>query len=357
MGHPTAKFWKQLDRVLQQHAILDHPARAKELEAFRQSMITHFGEDPSISLCLRWPPQSMADGIELGFTDYLSLLAVQHAAIYQVSAQGTIECRAAFGREPIRIRSDAALLPRLVEHGMLVRSQLDINNLSLEEAEELVEEVDALQAELVVPIAVDEGLWGFLVVGPSLHLPYTCQEHMRLGLYGFALLRSHARYALGLPTRSHVQREANDEACEAMKILWLGLKPSKPLKLLILEEMPKALNLLHRYFQEVGFEVYGCTNEVDARRQLYYRSPQLCLVDLSLHQQFPQQLLTVAKIWQPDTVLLGTTASSTEAQEAEARRLGVIDIFRKPVSLSRLARMIFEHALSLTVHSTTEALI
>jgi CheY-like chemotaxis protein len=344
-----------LERQAHLHQRLTHPARLAELEAFRKQLVTLCGEEPYLSLSLEGYFRGPEDLAEVPLTDYLgTILQVRHSALYVHQADGTFTCLVAFGRTLGAIKPDGVLLPWLMIHGPLVRSQLTLEGLSPEEGARLLEELDVLNAELVIPLTVNDGLWGLLVVGPSLEGTSGACEMLRLSLYGWKLLQAIARHEQGLPTRTQRRVQEQEETVGALQDLWETLRPPQGLKLLLVDEMPTVVKRLHERFQAFGFTVAGCTSEAEAIALLDSFSPQLIILDLSLNRCFPVAVLKAALHHVPTAVILGTTTGHyAEADAADrhavARELGVQHILRKPVDLAPLAQLVLESALRLTL--------
>lgn len=355
MPRPRLRLLDPLERQARLHQRLTEPSRLAELEAFRHQLIALCGEEPRLALCLGGSLRGPEDLAEVCLTDYLgSILRAQHSALVRLQADGTTTCLTAFGRAPGAIQPDGLLLPWLIEHGPLVRSQLSLEGLSAAEGERLLAELDRLEAELVVPLGMDDGLWGLFIVGPSLDEAYGAYDVLRLGLYSWRLLQAMTRHAQGLPTRSQQRTQEQGDAVRALHELWAALRPPQGLRLLLLDEMPKVVGHLTESFTSFGFAVAGCASEQEAVALLEAFSPQLLLLDLSLHRRLPVAVLTAALRHVPGAIILGmTTGQYAEAdaadQHAVARELGVQSILRKPLDLAPLTQLVLESALRLTI--------
>ena len=355
MPRPRLRLLDPLERQARLHQRLTEPSRLAELEAFRHQLIALCGEEPRLALCLGGSLRGPEDLAEVCLTDYLgAILRAKHSALVRLQADGTATCLAAFGRAPGAIQTDGVLLPWLVTQGPLVRSQLSLEGLSAEEGARLLEELDALEAELVVPLGVDESLWGLLVVGPSLDDAYGAYDVFRLSLYGWRLLQAVGRHEHGLPTRSQRRAREQEETVRALHELWAVLKSPQGLRLLLLDEMPMVVERLTECFKGFGFEVAGCTSEAEAIALLDSFAPQLIVLDLSLNRRLPLEFLKAALHHVPGAIILGTTTGQyAEADAADrhavARELGVQSILRKPLDLAPLTQLVLESALRLTI--------
>jgi len=355
MPRPKLSLLDQLERQAKLHQRLTEPTRLAELEAFRSQLLSLCGEEPVLSLSLEGRLRGPEDLAEIYLTDYLGvILQARHSALVAHQGDGAFRCLASFGRAAGPIQPEGQLLPWLLTHGPLVRSQLSLEGLSAEEGAYLLDELDALDAELVVPLAVDEGLLGLLVVGPSLDRAYGAYEVFRLSLYSWRLLQAMTRHAQGLPTKSQRRAQEQEDAIGTLQELWEALRPPQGLKLLVVDEMTKVVEQLTERFRAFGFDVAGCTSEVDAIAMLEAFSPHLLVLDLSLNRRLPVKVLKAALHHAPGAIILGTTTNQYEAadavaQHAVARELGVQTILTKPLDLAPLVQRVLEAALRLTV--------
>ena len=340
------QLWQRFQQELKDGEALSRVERVEDLEAFRHALCEVCGEDPTIFTSLWQLVQSADDLVELSLSDYFGWhLKARHGAIYQARPDGMFHCLAAFGRQTGRLRTDGVLLPWLLKHGPLIRSRLTLTGLSVGEAETLLQELDALDAALVIPLAINEALWGVIVIGPPIVGCYDDTEPLHLTLYSLAILRCLARRQQGLPTKSKRQAQEETASLQAVVQFWEVVRPAQPLKLLILDEEPKTVEPLCRFFDTRGFSVYGVTTEADALVVVAQQRPHLLLVDLSLHRRLPVSLLNAVRLHVPNAVLIGTTTERDEAMDRLARSFGVQPIVRKPCRFARLAHVVFEAAL------------
>lgn len=337
------------------------PARLEELERFRRALVRLCGEEPRLTQFSREPVRSEEDLTDMALTDYLGLaLKARHAALYCYEPPDAFRCVAAFGREQQPIPADWLLPAWLWEQGVLIRSQACLESLSVEEAERLLDELDRLGAHLAVPLGTTAGLWGMLVLGPPLGAEYGPAEPWRLILYGWRLLRDAARRQVGRPTRSQCQAQEEMDAFMTLRELWSFLKPPTPLRLLILEEMPKAMRCLQTCCEDLGLTVYGTTAERTAVEAMASFDPHVALVDLSLNRTLPRAFLQAATRLTQETTLIGlTTGEYRNLNAVEARALsqefGVAPILRKPCTIQVVRRAVLEAALPLSLRERSEA--
>lgn len=346
----TDSTWTLVNHLRRADELLNDPARASHLEDFRGQLVQAFGEEPTIQFLTHVPVHGPEDALELPLADYLgSVIGAQHAALYRVSPiNGHWVCVAAWGPHLPRWTEERVLLRWLMAHGSLLRSRLSLDGLSISQAERLFQELDTLQAELVVPCILNEGAVSVLVAGPPLLGAYGLSECLRLSLYHVAILGCQRRQALDLPPKAETRRQQELDAFHALKDLWFALKPVQPVPLLLLDELPKVVERLTRYFGACGFTVSGATREDEALDLVQTVHPSCLIVDLSLRQRMPLRLLEELTKTSPQVIVLGTTTGHTDHREAVAREFGVTRIFRKPLRLTLLAPALFEAALERT---------
>lgn len=353
-AEPQKPVWATFTQLVRAHALLSDPARDHALDRFREQLVAAFGEEPTVDLMLNVPIYGPDDVLELSLADYVGLcLPVRHAAVYQADpVNGILRCVAAFGHHVEALHSDSELFRWVVEHGSLLRSTLSLDDLSVSHAQRLLDELEGLQAELIVPCVLNESLTSLLVIGPPVMGAYGLTECLRLGLYSIAILGCRQRRALNLPTKTEIRRKEELEAFKSLKALWFAMKPTVPIPLLLLDEMPKVVERLTRYFTACGFWVQGTTREEDARQIVASRRPPCLIVDLSLFQRMPLRLLEDAARYCPGAIVLGTTTGFADHHEAVAMEFGVTTICRKPLHVMRLASGLFEAVLDRHVRGT-----
>lgn len=348
------RFWQTLDPLLRAHTLLNEPSRWEALEAFRQQLIAWGGEEPTISMFLRWPVHRPEDVADVSLVEYVGAhLNGSHAALYAPQPDGSFRCVASFGHHQETLRSDGLLLPWLRLQGILIRSELTLQELSVSQAEALLGELDVLRAEVVIPCGVADDLLAVFVLGPPLLEPYGDRECLRMSLYSLAMSACRRRQMAGDLSRHERHRRAEAETLRRLTTLWAAVKPAAPLSLLILDEMPGVVSRLCRYFNALGFSVRGTTTEVRTRELLQVTGFDSLILDLSLRQRMPLRLLDAVATHAPQALLLGMTTGFSDHAEAVAREFGVTRIFRKPLRLTLLASALLEMALDRHIGSTS----
>lgn len=345
--------WQRLREEVRAGVNLSSPDRLAAVEEFRGELVAACGEEPTVAMTLGRAVLCSEDLVDVPLADYLAwFLKARHGVIYRWDGE-EFRSLAAFRNSSTPEIGQGAILPRwLLEHGVLVRNELKLADLSADESERLLRELDALDAALVIPITLNEALWGFLAIGSPLAGVYDGSEGLYLNLYGLAVLSSLERRRQGLPTRQEQEIRQEDEALKEVMELWVALKPSHTrLRLLIVDEETEAVKTLSRFFSDWGFEVSGASTEETAIEELVRLNPHLLLADLSLHWKFPKRLVETARSVVPAAVLLGTTTVRNEAWDELVMSAGVQQIFRKPFRFARLAKTIFEAALSVSLEA------
>lgn len=346
--------WQRLREEVRAGVNLSSPDRLAAVEEFRRELGAACGEEPTVAMTLGRTVLCSEDLVDVPLADYLAwFLKSSHGAIYRWEGE-EFQPIATFGKIPKPNVGQGGVLPGwLLEHGVLVRTELKLAGLSADEAETLLRELDALDAALVIPITLNEALWGFLAIGSPLAGAYDGSEGLYLNLYGLAVLSSLERRRQGLPTRQEQEIRQEDEALKEVMELWVALKPSQTrLRLLVVDEEAEAVRTLSRFFSDWGFEVSGASTEETAIEELIRLNPHLLLADLSLHWKFPKKLVEIARSVVPAAVLLGTTTVRNEAWDELVMSAGVQQIFRKPFRFARLAKTVFEAALSVSLEAS-----
>ena len=300
---------------------LTDPTRLDALERFRTALMRVCGEEPTVSVSLSGSVHSPADLAELSLADHLDWgLKARHGAVYYIEegSQHAPVCLAAFGRSTPALRNEGVLLPWLLEHGPLVRSDLTLSDLSLSEAERLIAELDELDASLVVPCPVNGCLRLVIVVGPPVVGRYEGTESLKLSLHGLAILRALARRQHGVPTRLEAAASQEARALRMLEELWRALKPAEPIRVMVVDEIPKTAERLATLFGAWGFDVTGVTTEAEACENVQRLQPHIVVVDLSLGRRLPRRFLEMIRTAAPDTRLLGTTTGYGETDLSSA---------------------------------------
>ena len=115
-------------------------------------------------------------------------------------------------------------------------------------------------------------------------------------------------------------------------------------RLLIVDDNESVLFAMRGYFGSLGYSVKCARTETDARDYLSAEPYDAVVSDLSLTPGNTEGLEVVkwARERCPRARIFVLTAYGTEENEAEARRLGVDAVLRKPVRLSDLHKLLEE---------------
>jgi len=338
---------RKLIRELKAGANLSDPERIEALDQFHGQLTAILGEEPTVLMSGR----SSNDLAEVSLSNYLGWsLRTTHAAVYKNENAGFL-CFASFGRSFPQIGRESALSRWVTEHGTLIRKELSLSGLSIQEAEELFKELDLLQADVISPILINGLLWGFIAAGP----PFEGKEldigvQLYLNLYGLNILGSFQRHQAGSTSPSKSWALQQDLALRETQELWSSLKPREGrLKLLILEEEQELTNDLNRFFNGWGFDVTGVSSEEAVLDYLKKQSPHLFLVDLHMKGQTPHKAIRATQILAPEAILFGTTSSHNYSFDTSHSQLGIHRFFIKPCRFAQLAKELFEAAISISL--------
>lgn len=335
---------------------LGDPDRLNGLKDFQQSLQIWCGEDPGVFFSLTRRVQGPDHIGRLSLADDLAVfLQAQHAALYYRKTDGAFELIAAFGKPTGPIQFPGLLIRWLMEHDApLVCTQLSLQGLSLQEAESLLEEVDALGASVVVPLTtwLDGELKGVLVVGPPLAGEYGQEEILRLCQHGQAIMKALLHRESGRPTYGEIQAEREAMTRKVIDEWWPLFQPNPPLRFLILDELPEVADYLCELFAMRGISAEGYSSQEEALKALDKLRPDVLLVDLSLHQKMPLTLLKSVAAQFPEALLFGITTGWTNTDDSVATELGVRRIFHKPC---RIEPMVYEILEAILTHRLREA--
>ncbi len=316
--HNAAERWRRFERDRLGAIALNRPERLAALEQFREALVAVCGQEPTILMTHQAASSAAAPEIaEVSLTDYAGwILKTQQAAIYRWDNE-SFHRVASLGPAPIQI-SAASLLPHwLSEHGVLVRSKLNLAGLSAQEAETFLAELDMLQTALVAPILVNDTLWGFMMIGPPLAGEYDDSETLYLTLFGLSIVSAMERHRRGLPTYAQTLASVESKTLRDLEQLWISLRPThRRLKLLIQDEEVEVVATLSSFFTSWGFEVIS-RRSGRMRPDLVLRPfPKPCRF-ARLAQEVFEDALTIAVGGQPLRVHHGLESCLIVEEEAE----------------------------------------
>ena len=355
MRRSFASLWQRLCRHAEIASALSDPRRIGELEAFRRALITACGDEPRVGLASNDPARvlAFADPLELPMTEYLGLvLAARHAALYELEVTGEFACLARYGAAAAPLPADGVLASWLVERGPLIRSTLSLDGLSLEESEALLGELDRLNAACLVPLCVEEHVTHVLALGASWWRAYDAMDAAALSLALAACSRSRARMSAGLPSVTAAQHGEEARECEAVLSLWQSLRAGSSVRVLVVDESPKVVEILTQLFHSFGLLVTGCSDELQTIEALQRERPDLVVLDLSFRRRVPAEVVRAMRVWTPEAVVFGMTSGFGEMFLEPWMAPVVQSVFRKPLRLAALLRAVLEAACELSLRET-----
>ena len=108
------------------------------------------------------------------------------------------------------------------------------------------------------------------------------------------------------------------------------------MKIVVVEDEPKVLQLMQMHLKLRGHEVSGCDTGKEALQSLEQQKPQLMLLDMWLKDDISGKIvLGQAKSLSPSTAVIIMTGDEEVSQE-EVTKLGGAALLRKPVRLDDL---------------------
>lgn len=110
-----------------------------------------------------------------------------------------------------------------------------------------------------------------------------------------------------------------------------------PRSILVVDDDPGSRLYLAEALQVLGYDATQASNAGEALQVLGERPPDLVCTDLRMPGLDGLEFIALAHALAPTLPLILVTANGGADGAAEARRLGAVDLLRKPVSLSALA--------------------
>lgn len=102
-------------------------------------------------------------------------------------------------------------------------------------------------------------------------------------------------------------------------------------KVLVLDDVFDAVNLVRRVLQTAGHEVFGFTDEKDALGFIKENQVDLAILDIKLKHKTGVEVLTEIKHIAPATRVIMLTAYPTVETTQESFRLGASEYCVKPI--------------------------
>jgi DNA-binding response OmpR family regulator len=303
--------------------------RLGDIEKFRQELTSFCGEEPTILMTLGISRRADIDVIEVPLADYAGWFLMSTQAALYISHDGGFRRVAAMGRFAERLPADAPVALRLQEEGTFWN-----------------------EGWVFSPIFRGEQLWGFTMVGPAMESSaQDAAAALYLYLYGLSIVSCVERRRNGLKPLAEQRAEAEDKALMEVEEIWSSMKPRHSrLNLLVLDEDPEVTAAFSRFFSDRGFDVAACRRETDLVGHLKRRSPHVILMDMDPKSGTHAHALKTARTLAPEALLLGMAVDRTALSDELLEDVRVERLFFKPCRFARLARELFEAAMSLSLH-------
>ncbi|MHA6252737.1 response regulator transcription factor [Oceanobacillus sp. CAU 1775] len=107
--------------------------------------------------------------------------------------------------------------------------------------------------------------------------------------------------------------------------------------ILIVEDDPHILELIKRYLEKAGYEVWGANDGEEAKRIFEQKDPCFILLDLMLPGESGESICQwIRQDMQSDVPLIMVTAKASESDRINGLRIGADDYITKPFSPKEL---------------------
>ncbi len=123
------------------------------------------------------------------------------------------------------------------------------------------------------------------------------------------------------------------------------LEPSRPHKVLVVDDDPLILSMLVTVLQSMGHIVASALNGADALHMLGQRAFDLIITDVHMPEMDGMELLRALRTRYPEVLAIAMTgegALSSQVALDAARLLGSVGTFEKSIEESALKRLIHE---------------
>jgi DNA-binding NtrC family response regulator len=107
-------------------------------------------------------------------------------------------------------------------------------------------------------------------------------------------------------------------------------------RILVLDDVPDAVNMLKRILEDDGHTVFAFTEEAAALDFIAQNSVQLAILDIKLKKMSGIEVLVEIKKISPATRVIILTAYPTLETSRESMRLGAADYCVKPIDTDEL---------------------
>lgn len=115
-----------------------------------------------------------------------------------------------------------------------------------------------------------------------------------------------------------------------------------PEKVLLVDDEPDFLEALAVRMRVRGLDVTTTTSTVDALSMAERETYDVVVLDLMMPGMEGLEVLKTLKNQKPDLQIILLTGYATREMEAEALKLGAVDLIEKPADLDRMMEMIGE---------------
>jgi len=113
-----------------------------------------------------------------------------------------------------------------------------------------------------------------------------------------------------------------------------------PEKLLIVDDEKRVRESMVRLLRRKGYNAEVAESGTEALEKIRSESFDLLVVDIKMPGMDGLEMLRRAKKINPEIMAIILTAYGTPDREIEARRLGVLEFVRKPMTIDNLAKVI-----------------
>ena len=111
-------------------------------------------------------------------------------------------------------------------------------------------------------------------------------------------------------------------------------------KILVLDDMLDAVNLIKRILQKEGYEVIGFTEEQEALNYARTHSIDLAILDIKLKKMNGIEVLEAIKKMNPSTGVIMLTAYPDKENEQRSIKLGAGAFWVKPIDNEELVEKV-----------------
>jgi DNA-binding NtrC family response regulator len=113
-------------------------------------------------------------------------------------------------------------------------------------------------------------------------------------------------------------------------------------KVLLVDDEPDFLEAMAARMQVRGLDVTTTTSTIDALSMAESKSFDVIIMDLMMPEMAGLEALKALKDLKPESQIILLTGYATREIEAEALKLGAVDLIEKPADIERLLKKIKE---------------